>query len=183
MARYGGVVSSRRFRRSPSESNSSAATATFAPVSAARSLRHHDRGAGLYASCAVLQIRRLEQDRELLIENLRQAKTMNRAHARAVLASRAKSEFLANMSHELRTPSTPSSASPILSGRAPSAIATNIRNMAASFISRTSFARADQRHSTLRDRSGPQKGLSTDRCHRGRPGRGAPGARKAAAKA
>jgi two-component system cell cycle sensor histidine kinase PleC len=49
--------------------------------------------------------RRLEQDRELLIENLRQAKhDADRAHAQAVSASKAKSEFLANMSHELRTP-------------------------------------------------------------------------------
>ena len=49
--------------------------------------------------------RRLEQDRELLIENLRQAKDeADRAHAQAVAASKAKSEFLANMSHELRTP-------------------------------------------------------------------------------
>lgn len=40
----------------------------------------------------------LEQDREDLIKNLRQA------HESAVAASRAKSEFLANMSHELRTP-------------------------------------------------------------------------------
>ena len=40
----------------------------------------------------------LEQDREELITNLRQA------HESAVAASRAKSEFLANMSHELRTP-------------------------------------------------------------------------------
>jgi two-component system cell cycle sensor histidine kinase PleC len=49
--------------------------------------------------------RRLEQDRELLIENLRQAKIeAERAHAQAVSASKAKSEFLANMSHELRTP-------------------------------------------------------------------------------
>jgi two-component system, cell cycle sensor histidine kinase PleC len=48
---------------------------------------------------------RLEQDRELLIENLRQAKIeADRAHAQAVAASKAKSEFLANMSHELRTP-------------------------------------------------------------------------------
>ena len=79
---------------------------------------------------------RLEQDRELLIENLRQAKIeADRAHAQAVAASKAKSEFLANMSHELRTPSTLSSASPISSGRAPSATATNIRNMADSFIS------------------------------------------------
>jgi len=49
--------------------------------------------------------RRLEQDRELLIENLRQAKDeADRAHVQAVAASKAKSEFLANMSHELRTP-------------------------------------------------------------------------------
>jgi signal transduction histidine kinase len=49
--------------------------------------------------------RRLEQDRELLIENLRQAKIdADSAHAQAVAASKAKSEFLANMSHELRTP-------------------------------------------------------------------------------
>jgi signal transduction histidine kinase len=47
----------------------------------------------------------LEQDSELLIENLRQAKhDADRAHAQAVSASKAKSEFLANMSHELRTP-------------------------------------------------------------------------------
>jgi two-component system cell cycle sensor histidine kinase PleC len=49
--------------------------------------------------------RRLEQDRELLIANLREAKIeADRAHAEAVAASKAKSEFLANMSHELRTP-------------------------------------------------------------------------------
>jgi two-component system cell cycle sensor histidine kinase PleC len=49
--------------------------------------------------------RRLEQDRELLIENLRQAKDeADRARTQAVAASKAKSEFLANMSHELRTP-------------------------------------------------------------------------------
>jgi signal transduction histidine kinase len=40
----------------------------------------------------------LEDDREALIRNLRDA------HQEAVAASRAKSEFLANMSHELRTP-------------------------------------------------------------------------------
>src|SRR5258706_14866902 len=49
--------------------------------------------------------RRLEQDRELLIASLREAKIeADRAHAQAVAASKAKSEFLANMSHELRTP-------------------------------------------------------------------------------
>jgi two-component system cell cycle sensor histidine kinase PleC len=49
--------------------------------------------------------RRLEQDRDLLIASLREAKIeADRAHAEAVAASKAKSEFLANMSHELRTP-------------------------------------------------------------------------------
>ena len=49
--------------------------------------------------------RRLEQDSERLIANLREAKIeADHAHAQAVAASKAKSEFLANMSHELRTP-------------------------------------------------------------------------------
>jgi two-component system cell cycle sensor histidine kinase PleC len=48
---------------------------------------------------------RLERDRALLIENLREAKSeSDRAHRQALAASKAKSEFLANMSHELRTP-------------------------------------------------------------------------------
>ncbi|HXJ01854.1 MAG TPA: HAMP domain-containing sensor histidine kinase [Micropepsaceae bacterium] len=47
----------------------------------------------------------LERDRDLLIENLHQAKReSDRAHRQALIASKTKSEFLANMSHELRTP-------------------------------------------------------------------------------
>jgi two-component system cell cycle sensor histidine kinase PleC len=48
---------------------------------------------------------KLEDERVLLIEDLRRAKeTSDRARERAEAASRAKSTFLANMSHELRTP-------------------------------------------------------------------------------
>jgi signal transduction histidine kinase len=68
----------------------------YVTIIVAQACMHHVR---FYKS------RRLEQDRELLIENLRQAKhEADRAHAQAVSASKAKSEFLANMSHELRTP-------------------------------------------------------------------------------
>ena len=49
--------------------------------------------------------RRLEQEHEGLIEDLRKANSVSvAAEGSAVAANKAKSEFLANMSHELRTP-------------------------------------------------------------------------------
>jgi len=51
------------------------------------------------------ETRRLEQEREGLIDGLRKAHIDSvAAEERAVAANKAKSEFLANMSHELRTP-------------------------------------------------------------------------------
>jgi signal transduction histidine kinase len=49
--------------------------------------------------------RRLEQERETLIQSLQQAnRDSQAAQEHAMTANKAKSEFLANMSHELRTP-------------------------------------------------------------------------------